>query len=80
MVTADLNSTAPDDNVVISGFSGLFPMSDNIDELRENLFSMADLVQPMEDHKWINGGFLNTISMIGIVTSPELDFLWFIES
>jgi acyl transferase domain-containing protein len=56
MVTADGNSTATDDDVVISGFSGLFPMSDNVDELRDNLFSMADLVQPMEDHKWINGG------------------------
>jgi acyl transferase domain-containing protein len=56
MVTADVNSTAADDNVVISGFSGRFPMSDNIDELRENLFSIADLVQPMEDHKWKNGG------------------------
>lgn len=57
MVAIDVESIATDDSVVISGFSGRFPMSDNIDELRENLFSMADLVQPMEDHKWTNGGF-----------------------
>jgi acyl transferase domain-containing protein len=56
MVTIDVDSTATDDSVVISGFSGRFPMSDNIDELRENLFSMADLLQPMEDHNWRNGG------------------------
>ncbi|XP_033608867.1 fatty acid synthase [Cryptotermes secundus] len=55
MVAIDVESIATDDSVVISGFSGRFPMSDNIDELRENLFSMADLVQPMEDHKWTNG-------------------------
>jgi len=32
-------------------------MSDNIDELRDNLFSMIDMVQPMEDHNWRNGGY-----------------------
>jgi acyl transferase domain-containing protein len=56
MVTEDVTHAAADDDVVISGFSGRFPMSDNIDELRENLFSMADLVQPMENNKWKNGG------------------------
>lgn len=50
-----MNHAAADEDVVISGFSGRFPMSDNIDELRENLFSMADLVQPMKDNKWKNG-------------------------
>lgn len=55
MVNVNMNPAAADDDVVISGFSGRFPMSDNIDELRENLFSMADLVQPMKDNKWKNG-------------------------
>ncbi|KAJ4428213.1 hypothetical protein ANN_24228 [Periplaneta americana] len=43
-----------DDDVVISGFSGKFPDSDNIDEFSENLFNMADLVRPNEDPLWKN--------------------------
>jgi acyl transferase domain-containing protein len=67
MVIIDVNHAAADNDIVISGFSGRFPMSDNIDELKENLFSMADLVQPMEDHKWKNGGC--SINITVIVTS-----------
>ena len=61
MVTVDVNHVATDNDVVISGFSGRFPMSDNIDELKENLFSMTDMVQPMEDPKWKNGGYSRSI-------------------
>jgi len=64
MVTVDVNHAATDNDIVISGFSGRFPMSDNIEELKENLFSMRDMVQPMEDHNWKNGRY-----SIGITVS-----------
>jgi len=63
MVSVDVNHAATDNDVVISGFSGRFPMSDNIEELKENLFSMTDMVQSMEDHNWKNGGYSISITV-----------------
>lgn len=33
-----------DDDIVISGISGRFPESDNIDELNDNLYNHVDMV------------------------------------
>lgn len=36
MVIVDVNHAATDNDVVMSGFSGWFPMSDNIEVLKEH--------------------------------------------
>ena len=42
------------EEVVISGIAGRFPSSDNMHQLRENLFNKVDLVR--EDHgRWTKG-------------------------
>jgi len=68
MVIVVVNHAATDNDVVMSGFSGWFPMSDNIEVLKEHLFSMTDMVQPMEDHNWKNGGYSIsvTVSVTGL--------------
>lgn len=46
----DINS----EEIVISGFAGRFPNSDNMNQLRENLFNKIDLVRA--DHeRWKTG-------------------------
>nr|XP_027196308.1 fatty acid synthase-like [Dermatophagoides pteronyssinus] len=40
-----------DDDIVISGISGRFPESDNIDELKENLYNHVDMVTE-DDRRW----------------------------
>jgi fatty acid synthase, animal type len=39
------------DEVVITGLAGCFPGSDNVDELRNNLFDKVDLVSE-ENCRW----------------------------
>jgi len=38
------NDIDSDEEIVISGIAGRFPNSDNINQLRENLFNKVDLV------------------------------------
>lgn len=40
-----------DDDIVISGISGRFPESENIDELKENLYNNVDMVTE-DDRRW----------------------------
>jgi len=45
------NGTDSDEEIVISGIAGRFPNSDNMNQLRENLFNKVNLVR--EDHgRW----------------------------
>ncbi|XP_039304523.1 fatty acid synthase-like [Solenopsis invicta] len=47
------NGTDSGEEIVISGIAGRFPNSDNMHELRENLFNKVDLIR--EDHgRWKN--------------------------
>lgn len=43
-----------DDDVVISGISGVFPESDNVVELANNLFAKRDLVTE-DERRWKKG-------------------------
>lgn len=43
--------------VVISGLSGRFPASDNLDEFRSNLFNGVDMVRA-DDSRWPQGKLL----------------------
>lgn len=40
-----------DEEIVISGISGRFPESDNIDELKENLYNHVDMITA-DDRRW----------------------------
>ena len=40
--------------VVISGIAGRYPESDNVDELRDNLFNNVDMVT-CDDRRWPPG-------------------------
>ena len=42
------------DDIVISGMSGRFPMSDSVDELARNLFAGVDLITE-SDSRWPKG-------------------------
>ncbi|KYN03095.1 Fatty acid synthase [Cyphomyrmex costatus] len=45
------------EEIVISGIAGRFPNSDNMNELRENLFNKIDLLR--EDHnRWKMGNII----------------------
>ena len=57
MVNLEQDYGISEDDIVISGFSGRFPMSDNLDELSDNLFSMTDLVEEMNEPSWKNSKF-----------------------
>lgn len=39
------------EDIVISGISGRYPESDNIDELRENLYNHVDMITE-DDRRW----------------------------
>lgn len=41
------------EDVVISGISGVFPQSDNVEEFKENLLQAKDLIQ--ENERWGKG-------------------------
>jgi len=43
-----------EDDIVISGIAGRFPKSDNIKQLRENLFNKVDLGTD-EERRWNHG-------------------------
>ena len=70
MVIVDVNHAATDNDVVMSGFSGRFPMSDNTEVLKEHLFSMTDMVQPIEDHNWKNGGYSISVTVSVTCLNP----------
>lgn len=40
-----------DEEIVISGISGRFPESDNIDELKDNLYNHVDMITA-DDRRW----------------------------
>lgn len=42
------------EDIVISGISGRFPESDNIDELKHNLFNHVDMISA-DDRRWPQG-------------------------
>ncbi|XP_077295535.1 fatty acid synthase-like [Arctopsyche grandis] len=46
-----LSHPLPGDEICISGIAGLFPDSDNVVDLRENLFNKVDLVSD-DDRRW----------------------------
>lgn len=48
---------APED-VVISGFSGRLPESENIEEFKKNLFDCVDMVTD-DERRWPAGNFLD---------------------
>ncbi|XP_024868399.1 uncharacterized protein LOC112452432 [Temnothorax curvispinosus] len=50
------NGIDSDEEIVISGIAGRFPDSDNMNQLRENLFNKKDLVRA--DHGRWKTGFL----------------------
>ena len=44
-----MNYEAADpDDIVISGISGVFPNSDNVDEFKKNLLEGNDLISPVD--------------------------------
>lgn len=43
-----------EDEIVISGIGGRFPESENLEELKDNLFSGKDMVTS-ENPRWIPG-------------------------
>lgn len=43
-----------DEEIVISGISGRFPESDNIDELKKNLYEHVDMITA-DDRRWPQG-------------------------
>jgi len=45
------NDTDSGEEIVISGIAGRFPNSDNMNQLRENLFNKVDLVRADHD-RW----------------------------
>lgn len=49
---------APEDEICITGISGRFPDSNNMDELKENLFAKRDLISG-DDRRWKLGTFPN---------------------
>ena len=48
------------EDIVISGISGRYPESDNIDELKDNLYNHVDMVTA-DDRRWPMGKQLNII-------------------
>ena len=42
------------EDIVISGISGRFPESDNLDELKENLYNHVDMITA-DDRRWPMG-------------------------
>ena len=48
------NNWKADDEIVISGVSGKFPESDNINQLKDNLFNHVDMVT-QDDRRWPQG-------------------------
>lgn len=58
-----------DSDVVISGLSGRFPLSDNLDELADNLYSGVDMVT--EDDSRYPVGYWDLPSRIAKVKSYD---------
>jgi len=52
-----------DEDIVISGISGVFPESDNVIELADNLFAKRDLVTE-DDRRWKKGTNLMSLKIV----------------
>ncbi|XP_036142716.1 fatty acid synthase-like [Monomorium pharaonis] len=69
-----LDSINPED-IVISGISGRFPDSDNMNQLRENLFNKIDLVRPNHGRwKIDHSDFSNRMGTISNIEKFDADF------
>lgn len=44
----------PGNEIVISGIAGKYPDSDNLEELKQNLFNKVDLISD-DDRRWSTG-------------------------
>ncbi|XP_066144651.1 fatty acid synthase-like isoform X2 [Euwallacea fornicatus] len=51
------HSTTPDEEIVISGMSGVFPLSDNIEEFQKNLYNKTEMIShiPSNDPEMPSG-------------------------
>ncbi len=47
-------SCKPEEEIVISGISGYFPKSDNVEELKQHLLTKKDVLT-LDDSRWIPG-------------------------
>ncbi|XP_036143549.1 fatty acid synthase-like [Monomorium pharaonis] len=64
------NSIDSDEEIVISGISGRFPDSDNMNQLRENLFNKVDLVKANHD-RWKEDFLPDMSSRMGTVNNVK---------
>ncbi|XP_011636527.1 fatty acid synthase-like [Pogonomyrmex barbatus] len=72
---SDINSG---DEIVISGIAGKFPDSDNMNQLRENLFNKVNLVRPDHDRwKIENSNLPRYLGTIKNVKKFDADFFGF---
>ncbi|XP_018368925.1 PREDICTED: fatty acid synthase-like, partial [Trachymyrmex cornetzi] len=68
------NDIVSDEEIVISGIAGRFPNSDNMNQLRENLFNKIDLVKDHDRWKIEHAEFSCRTGTVNNIKKFDADF------